>query len=467
MVSEHGSPLATLGSVDAGAQNVHVTALSAALADRGHDVTVFTRRDNPDVPMTVPISERFRVVNVTAGPDEYVPRDDLLPHMPALGHGIAAYWDQHPGTSPDIVHSHFWTSGIAAQAALNESLRGDVPLVHTFHALGTVKRKHQGELDTSPAERAHLEPGVGRNSSCIIATCADEVREIGAMDIDSPIVIVPSGVDIQLFHPDTNPEETGGKRRIVSIGRLVARKGIDLTISALAHLVRQGYDDIELHVLGGAEAGCLDHDPEAVRLRDVAEELGISDRVILRGRVPHDQIPGIIRSASLVACTPWYEPFGIVPLEAMACGVPVVASKVGGLADSVVHNVTGIHVPSHAPEAVANAAALLLDNTDLAAELGDNGVARVREFYSWTQVAKATESVYSTLLAGAEPSVADTVTGATQEGLVAVDQHVGTRDRAAGDEAPRWMTERIDAPRKRQVNTRERGENIRIRRTKP
>lgn len=463
MISEHASPLATVGGVDAGAQNVHVAALAQALGERGHDVTVFTRRDRADLPETVDFAERVRVVNIDAGPAESISKDDMLPFMPALGQGIAAYWGQHPDTLPDVVHTHFWMSGIAGREALDQAGL-TAPLVHTFHALGTVKRRHQGALDTSPPDRVHLEPQVGLDSTHIIATCNDEVRELEAMGIDADKTsVVPCGVDLRLFRPDVTPEDTNGARRIVSVGRLVARKGMDLGISALAHLVRRGYDDVELHIIGGGSSGDLSGDIEAMRLADVARELGVADRVFLRGHVPRADMPAILRSATLVACTPWYEPFGIVPLEAMACGVPVVATKVGGLPDTVVDGLTGLLVPPHAPEAIATAAALLLDNPQLAEEMGRHGITRVRERYAWPQVARDTEQVYERLCAEKDTAVSSPVDDFVEFDRV---ERARRRDRALKDEETRIrLAARVEEARARQVRLRGAGEDIRVRRT--
>ena len=467
LVSEHGSPLAALGGVDAGAQNVHVAALATALADRGHSVTVFTRCDDDALPPVVFLRDGVTIVNIEAGPRAYVPRDALLPFMPALGRGIAAYWGQHPEALPDIVHSHFWTSGIAAREALDGSGLGRVPLVHTFHALGTVKRRHQGALDTSPPERARLEPSVALDAALLVATCNDEMREIEAMGVDAAkTVVIPSGVDLRLFRPDCTPEDTQGRRRIVTVGRLVARKGIDLTISALAHLTRQGYDDVDLHIVGGSSAGSIGDDPEALRLQEVADELGLRERVILRGQVPRSAMPAIIRSAALVTYTPWYEPFGIVPLEAMACGVPVVASKVGGVADSVVDGVTGLLVPPHAPNAIAKAAALLLDDPELASGLGANGVERVRTRYSWDTVAGATEDAYRRLLdrVSTPPSTPQEMDDRREYDRT---ERVRRRDRALSDEAVRVkLAARVEQARQRQMQMRETGEDDRVRSTR-
>src|SRR5690625_4612241 len=179
MVSEHASPLAALGGEDAGGQNVHVAALATALARRGHDVAVYTRRDDPDLPEQVEMLPGVRVVHVPAGPAEVIPKDELLPYMPEFGQWLARRWAGR--NRPDVVHTHFWMSGLAA---LEARKLVPVPLVHTYHALGTVKRRHQGEKDTSPAERIAIETRIGTEADLVIATCSDEVRELAAMGID-------------------------------------------------------------------------------------------------------------------------------------------------------------------------------------------------------------------------------------------------------------------------------------------
>ena len=148
MVSEHASPLASVGSVDAGGQNVHVAALSKALAAEGHSVTVYTRRDSAQLPHRVELSPDVEVVHVDAGPATRIPKDELLPHMPQLAEGIAADWETRG--APEVVHSHFWMSGLAALGAVESLPTSRIPVVHTFHALGSVKRRFQGAADTSP-----------------------------------------------------------------------------------------------------------------------------------------------------------------------------------------------------------------------------------------------------------------------------------------------------------------------------
>lgn len=406
MISEHASPLAALGGVDAGGQNVHVAALSEALARRGHHVTVYTRRDATELPARVRVGHRLEVVHVDAGPARHVPKDGLLPFMGELADGVARDWSQRP---PDVVHGHFWMSGLAALDAARRPASGyRIPVIQTFHALGTVKRRHQGAEDTSPQERRWLEPGVGRSADRIIATCSDEVFELKAMGIDTgKISIAPCGVDLDFFSADGPTAVRTASHRILSVGRLVPRKGVDLVIRSLPYLRESGFDDVELLIVGGGgDSGVLDADPEVRRLLDLAAELGVADQVRLQGQVARGEMPGIFRSADAVVCAPWYEPFGIVPLEAMACGVPVVAAAVGGLRDTVVDHGTGLHVPPRDPEAIASALAMLLRSRSLRAELGNAGKVRARTRYSWDRVAAETEKAYQLAVAGAPAGVA-------------------------------------------------------------
>jgi D-inositol-3-phosphate glycosyltransferase len=400
MVSEHASPLAALGGVDAGGQNVHVAELSAALVRRGHEVSVYTRRDDPDLPDRVETPQGYTVVHVPAGPAEKLPKDELLAYMGPFAQFLDQAWSMD---RPDVAHAHFWMSGIATQLAARHL---DLPAVQTFHALGVVKRRHQGAQDTSPQDRLRLEAMVARTATWVAATCTDEVFELMRMGRSrNRISVVPCGVDLGLFTPDGPAAPRGDLHRVVSVGRFVPRKGFDTVVSALTHM-----PDTELVIVGGPDRSQLDSDPEARRLLGLAAELGVADRVRLHGSVDRADMPAILRSADVVACTPWYEPFGIVPLEAMACGVPVVASAVGGMLDTVVHDVTGRLVKPKRPDEVAKAINHLLRDDFLRQSMGAAGRDRARARYSWDRIASDSQRIYDRLVPATVDSPAKPVT---------------------------------------------------------
>jgi glycosyltransferase involved in cell wall biosynthesis len=390
MISEHADPTAALGGADAGGQNVHVGALAEALAARGHSVTVYTRLVDLDAPRTVGLGPGVTVRRLKAGPIAPLPKDELLPHMPELGMRLARRWRQDP---PDVAHAHFWMSGLAA-------LRGaaglDIPVTQTFHALGVVKARHQGAADPSPPGRVGAERRIGRSCDQVIATCHDEVGELTALGVPGgQISVVPCGVDTTLFAPDgPSAPVPHGRPRLLAIGRLVERKGVATAIAALARV-----PGAELVVAGGPGRAELETDGDYRALREAAARHGVTDRVVFTGGVGRADVPALIRSADVVVCTPWYEPFGIVPLEAMACGVPVVASAVGGLTDTVVDRATGWLVPPRDPDALAGALRALLADPGRRQAMGRAGLDRARQWYSWPRVAAHTEEVYEQVVA--------------------------------------------------------------------
>lgn len=405
IVSEHASPLAVLGGTDAGGQNAHVAALAAGLAGRGHEVIVHTRRDDPDLPIQMPLGPGVVVDHVDAGPAGPVSKDAMFGYMDEFAAGLRRRWARRP---PDVVHSHFWMSGYAAVRAARPLGLG---VLHTFHALGVVKRREQGVADTSPPERAEIEPGLLHQADRILATCPDEVFELLRLGGDRrKISVVPCGVDTGRFTPDgpaelsnpdglSNPEglsnpdgpaNPDGRHRILYVGRLVERKGIGNLITALPEV-----PGAELVIAGGPAPPDLNGDPDVERLRRLARKHRVGDRVRFLGRVAHEELPSLYRSADVVASVPWYEPFGIVPVEAMACGVPVVVAAVGGLADTVIDNGTGLHVPPRRPALIASALRQLLDDPGRRRALGAAGRHRAVRHYSMDRVITGTLRAYT------------------------------------------------------------------------
>jgi D-inositol-3-phosphate glycosyltransferase len=391
LVSEHASPLAAIGGVDAGGQNVHVAELAAGLVRLGHDVAVYTRRDDAALPERLTTSAGYEVVHIAAGPAAPVPKDDLWPHMAAFSDHLT---EMLKFQQPDVIHAHFWMSAWASARAARQL---NLPLLVTFHALGSVKRRYQGPADTSPLNRVRVEAAVASVADRIVATATDEVRELALLGVPpDKVSVVPCGVDLEHFSPVPTAEVSssaparGCRYRLLSVGRLVPRKGYDATIEALTQL-----PETELLIAGGADAT---PEPEHDRLIALAEQLGVADRVHLIGQVARTDMPALLRSADLVVCSPWYEPFGIVPLEAMACGVPVVASAVGGMLDTVVDGVTGAHVPPRDPAALAEVIGALLHSPSRRAQLARAGLERVRSCYSWERVAADTADIYQRTL---------------------------------------------------------------------
>ena len=394
MVSEHASPLAAVGGVDAGGQNVHVESLARALARAGHDVTVYTRRDSAELPHRVRTADGVLVEHLDAGPAAPVPKDELLPLVGQLGSELATRIAADP---PDLVHAHFWMSGLAALSATRDL---DVPVVQTFHALGVTKRRFQGRRDTSPPVRIRMERALARDVDRVIATSTDEVTELVRLGASrNRITVVPCGVDVEQFSPEGPVAERGDRPRVLCIGRLVPRKGFDTVIRALVAV-----PDAELVIAGGPSADAMAGDPEAARLAGLAERFGVADRVRLIGAVARPDMPALLRSADLVVCTSWYEPFGIVPLEAMACGVPVIASAVGGFLDTIVDRATGALVPPRRPDRLAAEMRRLLLEPFWREAYGTAGADRARSRYSWDRIATATLAVYEDLLGLGSPS---------------------------------------------------------------
>jgi glycosyltransferase involved in cell wall biosynthesis len=388
MISEHASPLAALGGVDAGGQNTHVAALAEAIGEMGHEVAVYTRRDANHQPEVVELAPRVTVVHVPAGPPAPISKDRLLPYMPAFGDWLARRWDADTWT-PEVIHAHFWMSGVAAHVA---NRRAGLPVVQTYHALGAVKRRYQGAADTSPSQRIAIERWLGQRAARVVAQCRDERRELRAIGVpDEKVGIAPSGVDLDRFTPigPAVPRPDSDRVRILSVGRLVPRKGHEHLIRAM-----RSVPAAELVIVGGQPHAGPTGDPDLARLAAYSSSCGVADRVHLVGPVAASEMASWYRSADVVACAPWYEPFGLVPLEAMACGIPVVGYAVGGLLDTVRPGITGDLVPGQDVAALAAALARLAADSARRRRYGNAGAAVARREYSWARTADRVGEIY-------------------------------------------------------------------------
>ncbi len=399
MISEHASPLAVLGEEDAGGQNTHVAELAAALVDEGHDVRVYTRRDSTTLPDTVPTPDGYQVWHVPAGPALRVPKDDLLPHMGEFGRWLAEQW-RDGGWTPDVAHAHFWMSGLAT---LHAGRRTGVPVVLTYHALGVVKKRHQGARDTSPPGRIGYERALGRAVDRVIVQCQDEIGELVRLGVPrSRMALVPSGVNQQMFRPDGPVAPRHAARpRLITVGRMVERKGFLDVVRAMPAV-----PEAECVVVGGPPAAQLPGDAFARRLASVAESCGVADRVKLVGAVPREEMGRWYRSADILVAAPWYEPFGLTPLEGMACGVPVVGTDVGGISDTVVHGLTGDLVPPRDPRTLGTVIRRLLADRVRRFAYATAALDRIRSRYSWKRCAEQLGAVYAAATAVGRPTPA-------------------------------------------------------------
>ncbi len=403
MISEHASPLAILGGTDCGGQNVYVAQLALELAERGHTVDVFTRRDCADTPTVVPWAARVRVIHAEAGPPCVLPKETLLPHMAELAQSIVAF-ARGTGARYDVMHAHFWTSAVAARLVRDELT---VPYVVTFHALGRVRRLHQGAADGFPEARGEIEEQIVADADRVIAECPQDAEDLVThyRARRERMHIVPCGVDPRHFHRVTRERARhvlgleADRPILLQLGRIVPRKGIDDVIRALGHLHRDHGIDARLLVVGGETEVPDDHaTPHLAMLRTVAGVSRVTEAVTFVGRRSGDVLRYYYSAADLFVTTPWYEPFGITPLEAMACGTPVIGSNVGGIKFTVVDGETGFLVPPRDPEAIASCAARLLRDRALHARMSQNAAARVREHFRWPDVAASIDGMYADVI---------------------------------------------------------------------
>ena len=356
-------------------QNVHVAEIAAALVRAGHFVRVYTRRDDARLREHVTMPSGVIVTHIDAGPPRAIAKDELWPYMDEFA---ARLQGEFATAAPDVVHAHFWMSAYASLVAAKPL---GIPMVQTFHALGSEKRRMQGAADTSPLDRIAREAQIIRDADRIIATSSGEIFELCRLGADPRrLKIVPCGVDAAFFERPQRGFEVEHRRpfRAVTLSRLVERKGVADVISALCDV-----PEAELVVAGGPTPSELPHDREAQRLSQHAIACGVADRVTFVGRLIRTELPRLLHEADAVVCAAWYEPFGIVPLEAMASGVPVIATAVGGHNDTVIDRFTGLHVPAREPRAIASALRELAADPALRARLGAAGRSRAQQRFTW------------------------------------------------------------------------------------
>jgi D-inositol-3-phosphate glycosyltransferase len=403
LISEHATPLGIFGGVDSGGQNVYVGQLAKHLAAIGYHVDVFTRRDSEHLPEVVEWHHGVRIIHVPAGPPVQLPKEKLLPYMEEFTAFVLEQCRHH--SSYDLIHANFWMSALVA-ANIKQAI--GIPFVVTFHALGRVRRLHQGTDDHFPDERFAIEDRIVQEADHIIAECPQDREDLVRLyqaNADR-ITIIPCGFDAAEFWSinKTHARLTLGLSPdefiILQLGRMVPRKGVDTVIRGFAHLLKQKSMAARLLIVGG-EAETIDPKltPEIGRLRAIAQELGIASRVMFVGRKGREVLKYYYSAADVFVTTPWYEPFGITPLESMACGTPVIGSDVGGIKFTVKDGETGYLVPPNTPELLADRLIHLHDNPQLGNLLGRQAIRRSHDHFTWQKVTSAVAALYEEVLA--------------------------------------------------------------------
>ena len=402
-VAMHTSPLIQPGTGDAGGMNVYLDRLSRTMAGRGIDVTTFTRRTSDASDPVTQVLPRYRVVEIEAGPVVPMTIGEMKPHAPEFATGVMK-WIRTEQAAFDLVHSHYWLSGRTGVRMKSEL---GIPLANSFHTLGRVKdmtRSH--DESPSSAERVLTEEEVIAGSDCVIASTPYEFDDLLAHYGASPerLCVSPPGVDHQVFRPGDRwlareRLALGGEPLVLYAGRIQPHKGTALAVASFASLSESLRSDLgraRMFIVGGASG--TDGHSELDKCRTIAAERGVSDQMTFVDPIPHEMLADYYRAADVVIVPSRSESFGLVAAEAQACGTPVVASNVGGLAYSVAPAESGLLVDGHDAAAYAAAMRAIIEHHDFAERLSQGAVAFSQRF-SWDSTATRLLELYGGITA--------------------------------------------------------------------
>lgn len=407
MLSYHTCPLATLGGKDTGGMNVYVRELTRQLGQMGIHVDVFTRSQDDHVPHVLhELGYGNRVVHVPAGPEHPIPKQELANYIPEFVEGIKAFACEK-GIQYDVLHSHYWMSGIAA-ASLSDVWTG-TPIVHMFHTLGEMKNRiARSEAEREGRYRIDGEKQVLRRADrVVVATLAEltQLRFLYKAD-DKKLSVIPPGVDVSHFYPIPSDEAKlyiGLKpddRMILFVGRIEPLKGVDTLIEAMACLRAKEAEGKPVHlaIIGGdPSASPEEMNTEMARLQKLCGDLGLDQSVVFLGVRDQDKLPYYYSAAEVVVMPSHYESFGMVALEAMACGTPVIASEVGGLAYLVRDGETGFTIPDQEPDALCEKISWLLNDRELHAAMSKRATEYAQD-YAWERIANQIVEIYKKMI---------------------------------------------------------------------
>ncbi len=415
MLSVHTCPLATLGGKETGGMNVYVRELSRELGRQGKQVDIFTRAQDPTIAPVRNLAPNVRVIHVPTGPVAALDKNALVGYLDQFVANVEAF-RQAEEITYQLVHAHYWLSGVAGRQLAD--LWG-VPLVAMFHTLGKLKNQVvKAEADRDTDQRIALEGDVMQEADRLVAATPLERAQMTWL-YGAPrdrITVIPCGVDGRLFYPRNQHDAHARQdlpcgRLLLFVGRIERLKGIDTLLEAAAQLVDEGgHDDLRVLIVGGDIESNRADNPELRRVQALTKTLGIQDRVDFLGSQPQAELPYFYSAADLTIMPSHYESFGMVALESMACGTPVIASRVGGLASLVRDGETGYLVPAENPTELAARIRTLLADDTLRLRLGVQAAEYAHQ-YRWPRIAAQVIDLYDTMIRHAQRECACPASG--------------------------------------------------------
>jgi D-inositol-3-phosphate glycosyltransferase len=407
LISEHGDPAAEIGKDAAGGQNVYVRQVGESLAKLGWQVDMFTRKSDPDAATIVQHTPHCRTIRLIAGPECYVPRDELFQYMPEF---VTAFqqFQKEEGISYPLAHTNYWMSGwVGLELQRRQSIHQNIQLIHTYHSLGAVKYRSVSDIPAIAQTRLAVEKQILEQAHCVVATSPQEQADLKTLvSLKGKIDIIPCGTDVANFRPISKPAARkqlgiGANEKVVLyVGRFDKRKGIETLIRATGELrsqLAQGKEidpiNLKLLVVGGSDPHEADG-AERRRIEEIVTELDLTANTDFVGMVGHDRLALYYTAADVCVIPSHYEPFGLVAIEAMACGTPVVASAVGGLQYTVISEETGLLVPPQDVSGFAHAIERILTDDVWVQKIRKQASRRVQQNFSWTGVAMQLSDLY-------------------------------------------------------------------------
>ncbi|MEJ6485781.1 glycosyltransferase [Nostoc punctiforme UO1] len=395
LISVHGDPTAEIGKEGAGGQNIYVRELGLALAKRGCQVDMFTRREYPDQEEIVELAPGCRTIRLNAGPAEFITRNDLFEYLPEF---VEAWlnFQQRTGRSYALIHTNYWLS---AWVGLELKSRLGLPQVHTYHSIGAVKYRNVENPTQIAAIRNCVERAILEQADCVISTSPQEAEDLRQLiSQHGRIKVIPCGINTEHFGSVSKEvarrqlEIDPDSQIILYVGRFDPRKGVETLVRACANLPSA----FQLYLVGGCREDGADF-KEQQRIETLVNDLGLKAVTIFTGRISQSLLPVYYAAGDICVVPSYYEPFGLVAIEAMAAGTPVIASNVGGLQHTVVHGETGFLVPPRDFKALAIAIDSLLQNLTLKQSYGNAAQNWVQSRFSTQGVATQVQELYQSL----------------------------------------------------------------------